>query len=144
MLTLPDDIVSVIMMFSTFNKVYTNAWKGHGLGVEYDRHEQLDWIEIESLSDKDIVQIVVGDGYSLYLGSDGIVYACGCNNVGELGNVGDFTYIPREIEAFKENKINIIDIATGFGHSLALDSDKNIYSWGYNAEGQCGDGHYKH
>ena len=140
-LPVPDDFTFVIMTFSKFSKVYTNAYRGHALGAAYDAYHRLGWKEIESLSDKDIVQIVAGAGYSLYLGSDGIVYGCGCNDVGELGN-GDKNevYIPKEIKYFKENNINIIDIATGYGHSLALDSDNNIYSWGYNSDGQCGDG----
>lgn len=34
---------------------------------------------------------------------------------------------------------NIKDIAVGYNHNLALDSEGHVYSWGYNGYGQLGD-----
>ena len=45
-----------------------------------------------------------------------------------------------KIKFFKDNKIKIKDIECGMHHNMALDTKGNIYTWGYNTSGQCGDG----
>ena len=138
----PDDITSILTQFCKWSKVYSTVYTPHGHGGKYEHERHFGWKEIEFLNDKDIVKIVAGGGYSICLGSNGVVYSCGYNNVGELG-IGGSKHeinIPTEISYFKNNNINIIDIETGYGHSLALDSDNNIYSWGFDSHGQCGNG----
>ncbi|KFA91072.1 RCC1 repeat- and reductase domain-containing protein, partial [Archangium violaceum Cb vi76] len=34
----------------------------------------------------------------------------------------------------------VVAVAAGYGHSLAVRSDGTVWSWGYNSEGQLGDG----
>ena len=38
----------------------------------------------------------------------------------------------------KRGRSQIIQIATGRNHVLALDTQGNVYSWGTNMRGQCG------
>ena len=47
---------------------------------------------------------------------------------------------PKQIDFFIKNNIQIRDITSGFYHNLAVDYNNNVYSWGYNGGGQCGDG----
>ena len=35
-------------------------------------------------------------------------------------------------------KIRIIEIECGADHNLAIDTNRNLYSWGFNYAGQCG------
>eukprot|EP01087_Luapelamoeba_hula_P023179 TRINITY_DN8475_c0_g1_i1.p1 TRINITY_DN8475_c0_g1~~TRINITY_DN8475_c0_g1_i1.p1 ORF type:complete len:453 (-),score=68.11 TRINITY_DN8475_c0_g1_i1:828-2186(-) len=38
----------------------------------------------------------------------------------------------------------IVDVALGWGHGLALSSDKKVFSWGWGEQGQLGLGNYAH
>lgn len=38
------------------------------------------------------------------------------------------------------NLANVVKVAGGYGHSLAITTDGQLYSWGLNADGQLGDG----
>ena len=126
----PYDILSLLIIYTKYSKVYSTQ--------STPNNEDHGFKEIEFLSDKDISKIAVGGDYAIYLGSDGIIYGSGVNGVGELGT-GDKkdVVIPAENKYFVDNNIKIVDVATGFGHSLWL-IVMQIYSWGYNQLGQCG------
>jgi hypothetical protein len=70
------------------------------------------------------------------------VLSVGCNFNGELG-IGEEKNDTKvhKIEFLKNKKI--IDITSGQFHSLAISKDGDIYSWGYNAHGQLGNGNNK-
>ncbi|MEK3955873.1 RCC1 domain-containing protein [Psychrobacillus sp. FSL K6-1464] len=78
-----------------------------------------------------------GANHSLAILS-GVVYAWGMNNYGQLG---DGTKINRKLSV-KVNGLptNIVDVSAGNNHSLAISSEGNVYSWGFNNFGQLGDG----
>ena len=86
-----------------------------------------------------------GGSHSLFLKSDGSLWAMGYNYYGELG---DGTYgnplppfygtdLPEQIVAS-----NVTAIAAGGYYSLFLKSDGSLWGMGYNAYGQLGDGTY--
>jgi len=83
-----------------------------------------------------VTAIAAGRGHSLFLKSDGSLWAMGWNIAGQLG---DGTYndhnLPEQIVAS-----NVTAIAAGFGHSLFLKSGSSLHTMGYNAQGQLGDG----
>ena len=101
----PDDITSLLIMFSKFSRIYSTAYSGHGHGNEYEKRQCFGWKEITKLSNKNIKKINVGMCYSLYLGADGAVYKC-------ESNFKDADNVITEIECFKNENIEIIDIAT--------------------------------
>lgn len=78
-----------------------------------------------------------GGFHSLFLKSDGTVWACGLNAQGQLGN-GTFTTSNTPVQV--NGLTNIIAIAGGGYHSLFLKSDGTVQSCGYNNRGQLGDG----
>lgn len=49
--------------------------------------------------------------------------------------------MPSEINFSNENDTIVKNIACGDGHSLAVLSNGNLYSWGLNYRGQCGLNH---
>ena len=49
-------------------------------------------------------------------------------------------YKPKIVKYFIDNKINTINIECGAYHTLAIDSNNNVYSWGSNLYPQCGHG----
>ena len=83
-----------------------------------------------------VTAIAAGDTYSLFLKSDGSLWAMGDNGYGQLGD-GTYnnTNRPEQIVAS-----NVTAIAAGNFHSLFLKSDGSLWAMGNNADGQLGDG----
>jgi alpha-tubulin suppressor-like RCC1 family protein len=84
-----------------------------------------------------IESISQGYSHNLLLTKDGQVYVWGWNTEGQLG-LGDngIRSSPTLITKFKGKRI--ISISTGKYTSYALDSEGNVYSWGYNSFGNLG------
>jgi alpha-tubulin suppressor-like RCC1 family protein len=83
--------------------------------------------------------IAAGYDFSLAIGSDGNLYAWGVNIDGELG---DGTTTDRDTpEAITLSAgVTATAIAAGNSDSLAIGSDGKLYAWGYNGNGEVGDG----
>jgi len=98
-----------------------------------------------------IIGISVGECHSIALKNNGTVWSWGGNGGGQLG---DGTYRDRSRPVQVVNSIDptgfltdVIKIATGTsywlnqgGHNIALRRDNTVWSWGYNFNGQIGDG----
>ena len=86
----------------------------------------------------DIIKISAKNGdYSLFLKSDGTVWACGNNSFGQLG---DGTQINRDTPVQIIGLTNIADISAGEFHSLFVKSDGTVWACGRNDNGQLGNG----
>ena len=95
--------------------------------------------------------VAAGGYYSLALTSTGAVYAWGYNADGELGN-GNTTNsdVPVKVKLPAGRKVTAIAAGgylegvgadtAGPGHSLALTSTGAVLAWGYNADGELGNG----
>ena len=85
-----------------------------------------------------IKQVSAGYGHFLALNQSGEVYSWGCNLYGQLGrnqNVNDkLSQKPTVIQDLN----SIVQVQAGFRHSLALDKEGSIYSWGHNEYGELG------
>jgi alpha-tubulin suppressor-like RCC1 family protein len=85
-----------------------------------------------------VTKIAAGDYHSLFLKSDGSLWAMGEN---EFGGLGDGTYNqtnhPEQIVAS-----NVTAIAAADDHSLFLKSDGSLWAMGWNYYGELGDGTY--
>ena len=138
---LPTEIGAVIIMFGKLNIVlstHTGYYPedGHGDTTSVGTYE---WREIETLKNKDIVAISVGNSHSLFLDTTGNVWACGTNGDGQLGLKDQRPRsIPTLIDYFKDNEIKIKAIRSGGQFNLALDVNGNVWSWGNNYDGKCG------
>jgi len=86
--------------------------------------------------------IAAGMHHSLALAEDGTVWAWGCNNNGQLGNNSSTpSQVPIQVfsSTTSNNPLtNIIGIAAGLSHSLALSNDSTVWAWGHNNDGQLG------
>ncbi|KJY52991.1 RCC1 domain-containing protein [Bifidobacterium kimbladii] len=96
------------------------------------------------------LQVSAGQYHSLAVGSDGNVYAWGSNNTGQLGN-GTTSYnaqsTPVRVKTPDRKTypdlpadFTYLQVSAGYYHSLAVGSDGNAYAWGYNYNGQLGNG----
>ena len=85
-----------------------------------------------------IANIAAGNTFCLALASDGTIWSWGNNSSRQLGQgLGSSTTpIPAQIPNFG----NVVSIAAGLSHSMALKSDGSVWAWGLNSEGEFGDG----
>lgn len=92
---------------------------------------------VASLSN--IIAVAAGENHSLALRSDGVVYSWG--SYGTLGNgTGNMSTSPVVVSLSLPVGATITAIAAGAGHSLALDTNGNVWVWGHNTNGQLGNG----
>jgi len=86
-----------------------------------------------------IAAIAAGGSHSLALDTNGVVWAWGSNQFGELGlsSFVDKFNTPQKLIFFPANT-RILAIAAGASHSLAIDSAGRVWAWGRNQAGQLG------
>jgi alpha-tubulin suppressor-like RCC1 family protein len=80
---------------------------------------------------------LVGEGIA---DTDGTAYAWGSNSYGQLGAGTAAKRSSTPVKVALPAGITATAIAGGGLHSLALGTDGAIYAWGYNKNGQLGDG----
>lgn len=111
-----------------------------GNGDNHDKNTPV-FVDLNgSLKNKKIVEISASGNFSAVLTSDGKVYTWGSNNYGQLGInnfIDNYAPIAVDTNGYLAAKM-VTQIATGYYHSLAIDSDGVIYSWGDNTYGQLG------
>ncbi|MCL2444886.1 IPT/TIG domain-containing protein [Candidatus Saccharibacteria bacterium] len=89
-----------------------------------------------------ITQISAGRDHSLALDSTGQIWAWGVGGAGQLGNgTNENSNVPVEVDTtgVLANR-QIIQVSAGGIHSLALDSEGNVFAWGMGLNGQLGNG----
>lgn len=100
--------------------------------------DQLYLEPVELLGADTIVQIAGGFAFSLALNSEGIVYAFGRNNEGQLGtgmglsaDMYAMESLPRHVEGNLEGR-SVTRISAGHAHAAAVTSDGALFTWGMN------------
>ena len=93
---------------------------------------------------KKIVQISAGGCHTVAIDEEGKVYTWGNNTYGQLGNgTANDSNVPICISDISGNILNgkkIVQISAGDRHTIAMDKEGKVYTWGYNEDGQLGDG----
>ena len=86
-------------------------------------------------------QVVASWSSTLVLSSDGGVYVCGTGNSGELGLGPDVTTSSslRRIPALPPPGTEVVSLASGMAHTVAILSNGNVYGWGKGRKGQLGE-----
>ena len=79
--------------------------------------------------------INTGEDHTMAIRSDGVLFAWGRNNRGQLGvGTTDNSHIP----------VNVLDdvtaVSTGHDYSMAIRGDGSLWAWGENVRGWLGDG----
>ena len=90
-----------------------------------------------------ILKISAGTTHSLFQNDEGEIFACGHNKYGAcgLGHVNHPQITPSLILNIPSD---IVQFFSGYMQSLFLDSEGNVYSVGYNGNGELGLGHNTH
>jgi len=81
-----------------------------------------------------------GGGHSVATTSDNRLFTLGDNSLGQLGNQTDLSSPSPVFVKSLSGDENFISIDAGWVHSGALTSKGRLLMWGYNVDGQLGDG----
>ena len=90
-----------------------------------------------------VIAISLGLDHTLALKSDGTVWACGYNSSGQIG---DDTLFDKDVatqvvdNAGTDFLSDIVEVAAGTDHSVALANNSTVWAWGDNEWGQVGGG----
>ncbi|XP_013919267.1 PREDICTED: probable E3 ubiquitin-protein ligase HERC6, partial [Thamnophis sirtalis] len=92
---------------------------------------------IQALEAQTIIYVSCGKEHSLAISSQGKVFSWGAGGFGQLGTgtLKDSS-TPEKIDSL--SMYNVIQVACGHYHSIALTKDGRIFSWGQNSHGQLG------
>ena len=86
-------------------------------------------------ADNDWVAIAAGYEHSLALKTDGTLWAWGYNDYGQLG-LGTEDSDPHPTPEQVVGISDVVAIAAGYNHNLAIKTDGTLYAWGNNEYGQ--------
>jgi alpha-tubulin suppressor-like RCC1 family protein len=88
-----------------------------------------------------VIAIAAGQSHSLALEGDGTVWAWGNNGSGQVGDgtSGNNRLSPVQVTTTGFTN-NILAIAAGANHNLAIVIGGSLWAWGQNTNGQVGDG----
>lgn len=92
---------------------------------------------INELHNRKIVQLVAGNDFSVFLSRTGIVMTCGDGSTGCLGH-GDFVscFTPCMVDSLLS--YDVIAIACGPKHVVAVCGDGRVFAWGKKSHGRLG------
>jgi len=93
----------------------------------------------EQIVSNGVVAVAAGLYHSLFLKSDGSLWAMGWNEWGQLGD-GTSGYMNYTNRPEKIISSGVVAIAAGNSHSLFLKSDGSLWGMGASYDGQLGDG----
>ncbi|KAI4824975.1 hypothetical protein KUCAC02_020681 [Chaenocephalus aceratus] len=114
-----------------------------------------------SYNGQPLVKVACGAEFSMVVDCKGNLYSFGCPEYGQLGHNSDGKFIARAqriefdceliarrvaifIEKSKDGQVmpvpNVVirDVACGSNHTLVLDSQKRVFSWGFGGYGRLG------
>jgi alpha-tubulin suppressor-like RCC1 family protein len=135
---LPTDVMPYDTAFAVDTSGRVWGWGNNGGGElclgntrAYDAPVQLPLLGVTSLAG--------ASNHALY-DSGGTVYACGQNLEGSLGD-GSFASTTTPVRVPGLDGSSVIELVAAFANAGALLSDGEYLDWGYNHNGQLGDGH---
>jgi alpha-tubulin suppressor-like RCC1 family protein len=105
-----------------------------GDGTTTDSHFP---VEVPGLTD--VIQVTGGTAHSVALLRDGTVWTWGGNSNGVLGN-GPPDAAPHPVPTQVAGLTDVVQIASGRYHVVALRADGSVVGWGLNQSGQVGNG----
>jgi len=121
------------------------AWGGNASGEVGDGTAVNRYSPVQVLNVSNVISVSGGDSHSSALAADGTVWKWGLNDLGELGN-GATNAIPNPFptniltDTFGNGFSNVVLLSARDYHNIALKADGSVWTWGWNNEGQCGNG----
>lgn len=124
-------ILTKISCFAVGQSIYGQL--GCGERIQYTRYPKI----IRKLQKLIVQKLVCGQYHSFALTADGRLYSWGWGTHGQLGHGDTETlYEPKRVRYFRRKPV--VDVSAGYCHSIVLDADGVVYSFGSNVYGQLG------
>jgi alpha-tubulin suppressor-like RCC1 family protein len=87
-----------------------------------------------------VIAADAGSNVTVALKNDQTVWSWGFNVYGQLGDGTDGYDAGKNYPVQAKDLTDVVAIAAGDGHTLAIKSDGSVWAWGYNGYGALGDG----
>jgi alpha-tubulin suppressor-like RCC1 family protein len=120
--------------------VWTWGWNNSGqLGEGTDSYRTTP-VQVSGISG--VVAIASRGNHTIALKNDGTVWTWGSNGFGQLGNgtITNPSITPVQVSGLSD----VVAIASGGFHTIALKKDGTVWTWGLDDSGQLGDGPNDH
>jgi uncharacterized repeat protein (TIGR01451 family) len=114
------------------------AWGGNVDGQLGDGTTTRRESPIQIGSDTDWLSVSAGHRQNLAIKSDGTLWAWGRNNTGQLGDGTSSNQRTSPIQVGTDT--DWLSVSAGDFHTAAIKSDGTLWAWGWNNNGQLGDG----
>lgn len=126
---------------------------GNGGKTELKKPEVAEWVRMQMPPEEKVVSCAVGSDFSVLRCENGAVYCVGSGQYGQLGNgrtgeciegnnriAFDVMAVPVRVGGFGsgEGEVKVVQVACGTNHTLALDADGKVWSWGFGGYGRLG------
>ncbi|KAL0112102.1 hypothetical protein PUN28_013376 [Cardiocondyla obscurior] len=112
---------------TTDGRIFTWGWGVHGQLGHGNTDEKAIPSLVKALLGTVVCHVSAGYAHTLALSVDGVVYAFGCNVLGQLGTGNNIkSSIPLKVAL--PNGITLIN--TGYFHNLAVTNTNKLYIWG--------------
>lgn len=113
------------------------AWGSRKFGQLGDSYGEYGVVPVRAAF-KGATRVAGGYYHSIALREDGTVWAWGCNGYGELGD--GTTSTGRSVPWPVSGLWDVVAVAAGYHHNLAVTADGTAWAWGSNYFVQIGDG----
>ncbi len=116
-----------------------NTYGQLGNGINIDEPTETDRpVRVTDLNH--VISVAGGEMHTIALRDDGTVWAWGNNDYGQLGD-GTLTDSSRPVSVSSAfNLKNVISVAGGGSHTIALKNNGELWAWGRNEHYQLGEG----
>ncbi|CAE7237268.1 UVR8 [Symbiodinium sp. CCMP2592] len=105
-----------------------------GVGDTTSRHAPV----CVSVNGQKIVAVAAGGGYTAAITESGELWTWGCNDDGQLG-VGDTKDRAAPVKV-SVNGQKVVAVAAGYWHTAVITESGELWTWGYNGDGELGVG----
>lgn len=126
---------------------------GNGGKTELKKPEVAEWTGMQMPAEEKVVCCGAGSDFSVLCCESGTVYCAGSGQYGQLGNgrtgeciegnnriAFDVMAVPVRVGGFGsgEGEVKVVQVACGTNHTLALDAEGKVWSWGFGGYGRLG------
>jgi len=113
--------------------LHTFTWT-YSKDLNFSEGEDRVWLDLVQFPAQ---KLSVGEDHSMYIDSNGQLWAWGEGSLGQLGD-GTATDKPTPVQVASDTAW--VEVACGFDHNLALKADGTLWVWGYGSSGALGTG----
>jgi len=122
-------------------KAYSWGWDQYGqLGDDAVFTDHLTPVPVAAPAGVTFATVVSGEHHSMAISTSGDAYAWGQDSNGQVGNDAALVNQPLPVAVALPAGTKVRSIAGGGYHTVAATTDGRAYSWGYDDDGELGDG----